>query len=287
MGCNVQDQSTGTAVTSSATATYGPAIIYPREPKDKTEIELIRDRLDNKDLDFLEIKSDALGFTAFFWLSSVEKGDLEDLQEQDEVDLAYYYEDSRREDYVPLQPPGNGPHPEFQGQRIEHIRGKEYGDDFLVVNEDNVRHGSGVVSKVIGKKLGIATKTTAVILDLKTKKPASSAEEFVWEKILEALLNAADDIATKKRSGKSVVNMSLGFGVDSHIPQAFIDMFGKSCFTCRDLLCAAGSVLMFGSCLQARFYRSSMNSTLFSSQRLGTKPLMKLTDKGTLPSFLS
>ena len=328
LGCNVKDQSTGTAVSSSATAsaTYGPAIIYPKEPKDQMEIGVIRNKLDDLELIFLEIKSDALGFTAFFWISSIEKNDLDEFQQNfNEVALAYYYEDSRRGDYAPLQPPGDGlhpnlvdlgshtinkraksssdfwelsqvstpnttnwyldgrardiavtssgfllvdyvysyhesagegqyvylleegiwdRHPEFQGRRIEHIHGQEYADDFLVVNQANVYHGSGVTSKIIGNKLGIANKTTAVILDLKTQKSAASDEEFVWEKILEALLNAADDIATKGRSGKSVVSMSIGFGVDSHIPQAFVDMFRKSCFIRCNPMCAGSDVCL-------------------------------------------
>ena len=311
MGCNVQDQSTGTAVSSSATvsATYGPAIIYPMEPKDKTEIKAIRDRLDEEGLGFVEIKSDALGFTAFFWVASIEKTALEALETKDEVDFAYYYEDYLLFGEAPPEPPENDPapgssdlgfqtinkranspsvfwelsqistpkgvdwyrdfrirdpdvsspdaavdyvyyyhesagegqyvyivedgiwdkHPEFQGQRIEHIHGEEYADDFFIANQNLVDHGSGVTAKVIGKELGIAKQATAIILDRKSKRTTLAADKYVAKKLLEALLNAADDIATKGRSGKSVVNMS--FGMTKNTPPAFIDMFRKSCFS--------------------------------------------------------
>jgi hypothetical protein len=64
----------------------------------------------------------------------------------------------------------------------------------------------------VGKQFGVVKKATAIILDNKLKEDSFVAsayhETVVYEKVLESLLNAADDIASKGRSGKAVINMS-------------------------------------------------------------------------------
>jgi hypothetical protein len=89
-----------------------------------------------------------------------------------------------------------------------------------------------VTAKVLGRYLGIAKEATAVILDMTYLENAMAATiskqtTVVREKYLESLLNAADDIATKKRSGKAVVNMSFGMP-GKYAPPKFFDMMRKS-----------------------------------------------------------
>jgi subtilisin family serine protease len=117
-------------------------------------------------------------------------------------------------------------HPEFQGAFIEHRSGADYADEDHV---PIILHGSAVGSKVVGKNLGIAKDATLVVLDKKMKMSSFSnfnGETIVREKILESLLNAADDIATKGRAGKSVVNMSFG-SKRREAPDAYWDTMRK------------------------------------------------------------
>jgi hypothetical protein len=119
-------------------------------------------------------------------------------------------------------------HPEFQGALIEHRPGADYANDDHVAD---LQHGSGAASKIVGRNLGIAKQATAVILDKKLQEDSltatvSKGESVVWEKFLESLLNAADDIATKGRSGRSVVSMSFGWR-RSQQPEPFHDMMGE------------------------------------------------------------
>jgi subtilisin family serine protease len=119
-------------------------------------------------------------------------------------------------------------HPEFQGAFIEHRPGADYADEDHV---PIILHGSAVGSKVVGKNLGIAKDATLVVLDKKTKQSSFSSfngETIVREKMLESLLNAADDIAAKGRAGKSVVNMSFG-AKRTEAPQQLWDMMRKYC----------------------------------------------------------
>jgi len=117
---------------------------------------------------------------------------------------------------------------EFQGARIEHVRGADYGDDRIVADLD---HGSGVAAKVIGRNLGIVKSATAVILDKKTDETGPQSEVLrplvIEEKYLESLLNAAEDIASKGRSGKSVLSISWGHRRNKN-PAPFFDIMRKS-----------------------------------------------------------
>jgi hypothetical protein len=121
---------------------------------------------------------------------------------------------------------------EFRNAPIEHRPGADYADkggDFV----SDPRHGSGVASKVLGRYLGVAKEATVVVLDKKyfedeLEATMSGQTTVVREKFLESLLNAADDIATKKRSGKSVVNMSFGMLRGLHAPPPFFNVMRKS-----------------------------------------------------------
>jgi len=51
------------------------------------------------------------------------------------------------------------------------------------------------------------------------------SDDLVYEKTLESLLDAADDIAKKGRSGKAVVNIS--WGVTNRLHPTYYDMMRK------------------------------------------------------------
>jgi len=66
-----------------------PAIIYPKNPKDQSSIQKIRDKLKQiEELDGIgdmhEAKSDALRFTAFFWVEQLDSVDLEELNQMED-----------------------------------------------------------------------------------------------------------------------------------------------------------------------------------------------------------
>jgi hypothetical protein len=64
----------------------GPAIVYPKNPKDHAGIQRIRDKLDGEELH--EARSDALGFTAFFWVDGLDRDELKELNDMvDEVSV--------------------------------------------------------------------------------------------------------------------------------------------------------------------------------------------------------
>jgi hypothetical protein len=91
-----------------------------------------------------------------------------------------------------------------------------------------------VTAKIIGRNLGIVKKVTAVILDNKWQ-PSSflpDSGDFVPERILESLLNAADDIAVKGRYGKAVVSMSFSAPWDDIrvYPRAYQKIARKSLY---------------------------------------------------------
>jgi hypothetical protein len=90
-----------------------------------------------------------------------------------------------------------------------------YGDDLFHVAA--LGHGTQVTAKIIGSHLGVVKDATAVILDRKGRAKSFTTgdgqvrgETVINEKHLEVLLNAADDIVTKGRSGKSVVLFAYG-----------------------------------------------------------------------------
>jgi hypothetical protein len=62
-----------------------PAIIYPKDPKNQAGIQSIRDKIRELDLESHEVKSDQLGFTAFFWVGETDQDDLAQLRSVDEV----------------------------------------------------------------------------------------------------------------------------------------------------------------------------------------------------------
>jgi hypothetical protein len=130
------------------------------------------------------------------------------------TDYGYYYHESAGEgQYIYVVEEGfDDTHSEFNGVNIEYGRGTgDYGEEgFPSNNPKLLLHGTGVTSKVVGQELGVAKKATAVIIPLKmTRSSASFDEPPPPEKVLEALLNAADDIATKGRAGRAVVNLSF------------------------------------------------------------------------------
>ncbi|KAK4247523.1 glucan 1,3-beta-glucosidase [Corynascus novoguineensis] len=322
LGCNVEDENTGTGVAtctradsqrkrvatltatpaiptpdavvaratspspSGCSPTNGPAIIYPKNPKDDSSVRRIRDKLSAMKIeveDTHEARSDALGFTAFFWVEYLSSTDMNSLRDMvDDVQDVYHYEQwsrnvadgkailitnheepqlnnrsvifKRDEDpsefwelsqvsappgaewmhdkrirslnddnsytykYYHHESEGEGQyvyvvedgiwdkHPEFRGAKIEHVRQASYADDFLT---KNLQHGSGVTAKIIGSRLGVAKRATAVIMDKEILSAGMVIpDDLVYEKALESLLDAADDIAKKGRSGKAVVNIS-------------------------------------------------------------------------------
>ncbi|KAK4040087.1 pectate lyase superfamily protein-domain-containing protein [Parachaetomium inaequale] len=290
LGCNVQDDSTRTQVSTCSSAkskrrrgipqtaapaqatapvarsasphaadcsTYaGPAIIYPKNPKDQAGIQRIRDKLQGEELH--EARSDALGFTAFFWVEVLDRDELKQLNDMvNEIHLienaivhptplvsaaernAIISEDfvlsnksiiAKRDeestDFWELSQISAPNGADWYGnQRIRHPATNTYSyfyhessgaGQYVYVVEDGIwdthpsdlEHGSHVTAKIIGSKLGIAKDATAVVLDKASKLSSSMAgvDDIVYEKILESLLDAADDIAKKRRSGKSVLD---------------------------------------------------------------------------------
>lgn len=131
---------------------------------------------------------------------------------------------TRRVDFPPCAPYCLTCHQEFDDAHIEHRRGETYADEN---HSPNLLHGSGVTAKVVGRLLGTAKKATAVILDKMLFATARYHETVVYEKVLESLLIAADNIARKGRAGKSVVNISMG-GKRGLEVQPFWDTMRKS-----------------------------------------------------------
>ncbi len=84
-----------------------------------------------------------------------------------------------------------------------------------------------MTAKVVGQKLGIVPKATVIILHRMTKGSSASVAPPVGESLLETVLTAANDIAVKGRSGKSVVNMSFGLSRLQSSNQPLVDMFGE------------------------------------------------------------
>ena len=71
--------------------------------------------------------------------------------------------------------------------------------------DDPVNHGTCVTSKVVGRRLGVAKKATAVIV--KWIYGAQCIREVL---LFEALTRVRKDILTKGLQGKAVINMSFG-----------------------------------------------------------------------------
>jgi len=120
LGCNIEDESTDTGVAtctradnqrkkeatltatpairtpdgvvaratstspSDCSPTDGPAIIYPKNPKDDSSVRRIREKLRAINIeveDTHEARSDALGFTAFFWVENISSADMNSLRD--------------------------------------------------------------------------------------------------------------------------------------------------------------------------------------------------------------
>lgn len=138
------------------------------------------------------------------------------------------------------------------------MEGADYGDEDITAD---LEHGSAVAAKVIGRNLGIVKAATMVVLDKKANEnDVANTKTIIKEKILESLLNAADDIARDegRRKGKSVV--SISWGVRSiFVPPEFLDTMRKSSSQAR-----RGAVLTL-FCPQSLSLRSWMRSTPPSS----------------------
>ncbi|EER40925.1 exo-beta-1,3-glucanase [Histoplasma capsulatum H143] len=78
-------------------------------------------------------------------------------------------------------------------------------------NDRDVDHGSGVASKVLGKNFGICGNCNLVMVPLSL---LGDPDEDYWTRIperpLELLIMVLDDIATKGREGRAVLNLSWG-----------------------------------------------------------------------------
>ncbi|CAM1508809.1 Fc.00g025480.m01.CDS01 [Cosmosporella sp. VM-42] len=103
-------------------------------------------------------------------------------------------------------------HPEFantQG-RVEVINPTT---NFGPHNEDeSLLHGSGVGAMVLGDKLGLCKKCTAVYVTSSEPAPNFINQHlFPRDRILQQLIDALDDIKRNRRQGKVAINMSFGF----------------------------------------------------------------------------
>jgi hypothetical protein len=115
LGCNVENTSTATRVSACSAAKktkrnlpavprtaapakatalaaraddeceVGPAFVYPKDPQDQTGIGNIRQKLEELEVNFREIKSDTLHFTAFFWVASIDQEDLVEVRSVTQV----------------------------------------------------------------------------------------------------------------------------------------------------------------------------------------------------------
>ncbi|KAB5582897.1 hypothetical protein GE09DRAFT_1211512 [Coniochaeta sp. 2T2.1] len=134
----------------------------------------------------------------------------------------YYHHSSGAGQFVYVTEDGIwGDHQEFAGKVIEHRPGANYAVNGMV---PNTRHGTQVVSKIVGRLLGIVKNTVAVILDKKTMPIlVEYKNSILLERWLESFLNAADDIVRKGRASKSVLTISHIF-YDGRLPYEFFEM---------------------------------------------------------------
>lgn len=88
-----------------------------------------------------------------------------------------------------------------------------------VMENDAKSHGSKCIAKAVGRNLGVAKKArvTATIQDYKT---------LLYERWLDALLKVHEDIRSKARGTKSVVNMSISIKAGL-LTDAYIRKMGK------------------------------------------------------------
>ncbi len=77
----------------------------------------------------------------------------------------------------------------------------------IVYNEDDDDdHGTCVLSKIVGRRFGVAKKTSAVIL-----KPLPDAAGGESVSVIETMARAREDIVTRGLQGKAVLNFSFNF----------------------------------------------------------------------------
>jgi hypothetical protein len=89
--------------------------------------------------------------------------------------------------------------------------------------EKDLGHGTAVASKVNGDKLGIC-KNCAVIMATR-QKSFKNPNDVMQEDLFLQLTDVIDDIVTKKRVGKAVINMS--FVIFDNQSPAFSQNFRK------------------------------------------------------------
>ncbi|EGC45360.1 exo-beta-1,3-glucanase [Histoplasma capsulatum var. duboisii H88] len=101
-------------------------------------------------------------------------------------------------------------HPEMSYHHdIEYLRPD---DRYLWVGpiQPNVRHGTGVASKVLGRNLGSCQLCKLIVASL-FEGFETQDESIVTARYLDLLRNIIDDVITKGRMGKAVVNFSHNF----------------------------------------------------------------------------
>ena len=95
---------------------------------------------------------------------------------------------------------------EFTGAAIERmLEGGRYG---LATESIDGKHGSYVAAQAIGQKLGTAKKATFRMIQHGLEEKLT---DRCYEKFIEGVLLAADDIKRQGRVGKAVLNLSLGW----------------------------------------------------------------------------
>ncbi|KAJ5962460.1 hypothetical protein N7501_007401 [Penicillium viridicatum] len=106
-------------------------------------------------------------------------------------------------------------HSEFMGRSIEYFGSQQkFGPntDF----SPRYDHGSGVAAMVIGNQVGICPSCTLVVAT--SESPRRKVEkwyDFPNKKIIAQLIDTHDDVKKKKRQGKSAINMSFSYGLDT------------------------------------------------------------------------
>ena len=102
-------------------------------------------------------------------------------------------------------------------------------------------HGSGVLSKVIGTRLGFSKKAKVVIVGSVDAFPTAPQDEVVnrlGERRLVHLQDALDDIKRQGRGKRTVINMSFGIR-PNQMPPAFFNKMRE--FFLGPVLCLAGA----------------------------------------------
>lgn len=91
--------------------------------------------------------------------------------------------------------------------------------------QPNVRHATGVASKVLGRNLGSCQLCTLIVASL-FEGVDSQDENIYTARYLDQLKNIIDDVIAKNRMGMAVINMSHNFELGS-VEMVFIREFRK------------------------------------------------------------